>query len=326
MTSVAVLLTLDLLFGRWVDSTVADLVVSLGATESVSLRDQLRRAIGDQSAEIGYWFAEQNRYVDDAGEPVDTVVREQTRTVTEIRDGDEPLAVLIHDSDVGQNTELMTAVSTAARMAMTNARLRSDIRERALRITQSRRRIVEAADRQRQDLERELTVGIIGRLTDVSRILVGVDVDGIRDVRAELDGARDELLDFAHGVRPAALADGGLAAALPILAERTPIPVHLSVAVGRMPAAIEACVYFVCSEALANIAKHANGDLATVAIVQDSGLVQATITDDGVGGADLGGGTGLRGLVDRVQALGGTLTLRSGRGDGTELSVAVPTD
>lgn len=325
VTSVAILLLLDLLYGRWVDSTVADLVVGLGDAESVSLRDQLRRAMGDSSVEIGYWIPEQETYVDDAGNPVDVPRNGETRSVTVIRDGEQPLAVLVHDAVVGQDQQLMAAVSTAARMAMTNARLRADIRERALRIAESRRRIVEAADRQRLDLEHRLAVGTLSRLAEVSRALDGVTANDARELRAELDCARDELLDFARGVRPADLSAGGLAAALPVLSGRSPVPVDLSVRVGRLPPVIEACVYFVCSEALANAAKHANARRVAVTVQSFSGEVRVSIVDDGTGGADPSVGTGLRGLVDRVEALGGTLTLRSRRGEGTELSVAVPT-
>jgi hypothetical protein len=189
VTGVAVLLLVDLLFGRWVDSTVADLVVGLGASESVSLRDQLRRAMGDPSVVVGYWIPDRQGYVDEDGKTLDIPANDNpendnpendipandipandgVRTVTVIPDGHDPLAVLIHDAAVGQDPELIAAVSTAARMAMTNARLRAGIRERAVQIAESRRRIVEEADQQRQDLESRLALGPLGLLAEVSR-------------------------------------------------------------------------------------------------------------------------------------------------------------
>lgn len=202
--------------------------------------------MGDPSVVVGYWIPDRQGYVDEDGKTLDIPANDNpandgVRTVTVIPDGHDPLAVLIHDAAVGQDPELIAAVSTAARMAMTNARLRAGIRERAVQIAESRRRIVEEADRQRQHLESRLALGPLGLLVEVSLALEAVRADGIQDVRAELDSARHELLDYAHGVRPADLSRGGLAAALPILALRSPVPVDLSVGVARMPAAIEAC-------------------------------------------------------------------------------------
>ena len=174
----------------------------------------------------------------------------------------------------------------------------------------------EAADRQRTDLEAELAAGTVDRLAEVSRLLDEVDVDDIDEIRAELAGARAELLDFAHGVRPAALTTGGLTAALPLLVARSPVPVTLTVRVDRASAAVEACVYFVCAEALTNVAKHAAAARVVIDVRQQDTQIRASISDDGAGGADPSSGSGLRGLVDRVEALGGHLSVRSAPGGG----------
>ncbi len=324
ITAVAIVLLLDLRFGRWVDATVADLVIGLGGEGSASLQAQLRRAMGDPSVVIGYWAPDSGRYLNDVGAEVELPVDDATRAVTYVGDNGAPLAVLVHDAAVTRDPQLLTAVSAAARLAVTNVRLRVAIRDRAARLTASRRRIVEAADRQRTELEAELAAGTIDRLAEVSRLLEEVDVDDIDGIRAELAGTRAELLDFAHGVRPAALTSGGLTAALRLLVARAPVPVTLTMQVQRAPAAVEACVYFVCAEALTNIAKHAAAARVVVDVRRQNDQIRASIADDGAGGADPSSGSGLRGLADRVEALGGHLDIRSARGDGTTVVVTVP--
>ena len=139
----------------------------------------------------------------------------------------------------------------------------------------SRRRIVEAADRQRRDLETELTAGTVERLAEVARLLDEVDVDDVGEIRAELAGARTELVDFAHGVRPAALTTGGLTAALP--AARGPVAGarRADGAIDRAPAAVEACVYFVCAEALTNVIKHASATRIEIDVSQQDDAGQS---------------------------------------------------
>ncbi|HVK45138.1 MAG TPA: ATP-binding protein [Micropruina sp.] len=324
VAAVAIVLLLDLRFGRWVDATVADLVIGLGGEASASLQAQLRRAMGDPSAVVGYWAPEIGSYVDDAGTPLRLPADPRTRVVTYVEDNGAPLAALVHDPAVARDPELLTAVSAAARLAVTNVRLRAGIRDRATRLAASRRRIVEAADRQRRDLETELAAGTVDRLATVARLLDAADVDGVDDIKAELEDARTDLVDFAHGVRPAALTAGGLGAALPLLANRSPVPVALTVRIDRAPAAVEACVYFVCAEALTNVIKHASATRVDIEVSLRDDQVRTSVTDDGTGGANLLSGTGLRGLADRVEALGGTLTVSSGRGDGTTVVATVP--
>lgn len=132
IASVAVVLLLDLLFGRWVDATVADLVIGLGGEASASLQDQLRRAMGDPSVVVGYWAEDIGRYVDDVGIEVVLPANQATAAVTYVDDGGVPLAVLVHDPAVARDLELLSAVSAAARLAVANVRLRAQIRDRAV--------------------------------------------------------------------------------------------------------------------------------------------------------------------------------------------------
>jgi signal transduction histidine kinase len=146
----------------------------------------------------------------------------------------------------------------------------------------------------------------------------------LADVAAGLDAARAELREFARGVHPATLVEGGLVAALTELAERSPVPMEVKAPSERLPAAVEAAAYFVCSEALTNIAKYAKASHASVRLETRGGLLAVEVTDDGAGGADPAGGSGLRGLVDRVEALGGRLRIDSPPGRGTRLTAELP--
>ena len=145
------------------------------------------------------------------------------------------------------------------------------------------------------------------------------------EVQLQLQAARDELGELARGIHPTELTCGGLAEALPALARNVPVPVDLSVSAERLPGAVEAAVYFVCSEALTNIAKYAGARRVLIDVARRDGLLVATVHDDGVGGADARRGSGLVGLSDRVAALGGTLEISSPPGAGTTIRALLPT-
>lgn len=330
----AVVLLVDLLRGRWAEAVVADLVVDLGKrADTGTLRDELGRALGDRSLVLGYWLPEEGRYVDDAGRPVELPEPGVGRAVTPIAHDGEPVAVLVHDASVLEDPTLVDAVASAARLAVSNARLQAQVRARVLELAASRRRIVEAADAQRRRLERELRDGAERRLAFVAGVIeeARADADGpaeamLTDVEEELRGARAELHDFAQGIHPSALTEGGLAAALPALTIRAGFPVELAVAVGRLAPTVEAAVYFLCSEALANAAKYAEAARVTIDVAESDGFVLVAIADDGIGGADASRGSGLRGLADRVEALGGQLSVQSPMGGGTRLNAMIPVD
>jgi signal transduction histidine kinase len=322
----------DLLRGRWADAVVTDLVVDLGSRDDTgTLRDELGRALGDPSLMLGYWLPHEGRYVDDAGRPLDLTEHDPGRVVTPIEHGGEPVAVLVHDAAVLDDPGLVDAVAAAARLAVANARLQADARERVAALAASRRRIVEAAHAQRRQLAGELNQGVQRRLDGVAELLddvrscaAGPGAALLDEADAELRTARAEIDEFAQGIHPGALTEGGLAAALPALAGRTGLPVQLMVATGRLPVAIEAVVYFVCSEALTNVTKYASAAHVSVDVGRSGDRVTVTIADDGIGGADPNRGSGLRGLADRVAALGGRLTIESPTGIGTRLLGTLP--
>jgi signal transduction histidine kinase len=199
----------------------------------------------------------------------------------------------------------------------------------------SRARVVAAADETRRRIERDLHDGIQQRLVSLALELrfaeEGLPPDQV-ELRKELgrlaDGltdALDEVRELARGIHPAILSEGGLGAALKALARRSAVPVELEVDVeGRLPEGIEVATYFVVSEALANAAKHARASVAHVNVETALSLLKVSIRDDGLGGADPARGSGLIGLTDRVQALGGTLSVLSPAGQGTTIRVELP--
>jgi predicted ATPase/signal transduction histidine kinase len=204
-------------------------------------------------------------------------------------------------------------------------------------LTRSRARIVAAADQARRRIERDLHDGAQQRLISLALQLRAAQAavpPQLGELDAQLDravaearGALDELREIARGIHPAILAEGGVGPALKTLVRRSPIPVDLDLRVqGRLPEQVEVSAYYVVAEALTNAAKHARASTVTVTIEADAtdAVLRLAVCDDGAGGADFDGGTGLVGLKDRVEALEGRLFLDSPRGEGTSLRVEIP--
>jgi signal transduction histidine kinase len=321
---VAVWLFADLLWGRWTQAAITGLVVDLGELgDAGTLRDRLARALGDPSLVVGYWLPGEGRYVDEAGRPVQLPSAGAERAVTPIAQDGEPVAALVHDASVLGDPRLVGDVAAAARLAVANVRLQAEVRSRVAEVAASRRRIVQAADSQRRRLERRLREGAEQRLGRVAELLADAGPP-LAEVAVGLEAARAELREFARGVHPAALVEGGLVAAVTELAERSPVPIQVTAPSGRLPAAVEAAAYFLCSEALTNTAKYARASRASVRLETRDGVLAVEVGDDGVGGADPAGGSGLRGLADRVEALGGRLGIDSPPGGGTRLTAELP--
>ena len=204
-------------------------------------------------------------------------------------------------------------------------------------LTASRARIVQAGDAERRRLERNLHDGAQQRFVSLALGLrlaqsqltadPGAAVDLLARAGEELALGLEELRELARGIHPAVLTDRGLAAAVEALAARATLPVELNgLPSERLPEPIEAAAYYVVSESLANVAKYAAASQAQVDLARDDGLLVVEVSDDGVGGADPGEGSGLRGLTDRVEALGGRLQVSSERGRGTTVRAELPLD
>jgi signal transduction histidine kinase len=195
---------------------------------------------------------------------------------------------------------------------------------------------VDVGDEQRRRLQHRLRSGALRRLDVVAAQLTEARAlaeqrSSDRTVVDQLLAAQEQLRhtvadvdDLARGLHPPTLEESGLAAALSELVERAAVPLSLHVDAGRLPLELEAAVYFVCAEALVNIDKHAAASTGAIAVTIGGGRAVVTIDDDGAGGAALGHGTGLQGLADRVEALGGRLMVDSPVGSGTHLTAEIP--
>jgi len=297
---------------------LADLFLGIGAMRGEDLRAALAKTLGDPGLQIAYGA------VPDPG---------ADRTVMPIeRDGTE-VAAIVYDAALDDDPELVEAVRAAAAIAIENERLHTESHERLAELKASRERIVTAGDAERRRLERDLHDGAQQRLVAIAlhlRLLknrVGEDSPAqelITTASDELAHSLAELRELARGIHPAVL-EHGLAAALDSLASRSTVATTLSFEPGeRLPEPVELAAYFVASEAPANVAKYAQAGQATIRVWRSGQIASIEIADDGIGGADGARGSGLRGLVDRVEALDGVLRVTSPPGAGTTVTASLP--
>ncbi|MEP6562116.1 MAG: hypothetical protein ABJD68_13705, partial [Nakamurella sp.] len=331
LTVFAVLLglTLALRFGRWTDAAVADLVTQLDESDPAGVTRELRRALGDPGLIVGYWSTPEQAYLDAAGNTVDADTR-RGGAATPIMDRGEPTAILIHDPALAVDSTLIAGSTAVLRIAAANARMRADVEHQVTRLAVARQRIVINADEQRAALEARVVSGPERHLAAMAEYLALLDIGNddaidaiLKPVLAELDAARRELRQFVRGIRPAVLSSGGLKEAVPALAARAGFSVDVRVAVNDIDPEVESAVYFLCSEGLTNIAKHSGATAAAIHIAEHAGEVIVRVWDNGRGGADPYG-SGLRGIGDRIEALGGRFTVGNGPDGGTELLARVP--
>jgi signal transduction histidine kinase len=325
--AVPIALLVGLLRAELARGTVADLVLELSHVPPGEVRDALARALHDDSLQVAYWLPMRRVYVDEAGSPVE--LPGDGRAVTKLDD----IAAIVHDPELDPG--LVESAGAAARLALHNARLQADVSAQLAKVQESRRRIVTAGDEERRKIERNLHDGAQQRLVALALELriaqrqFGKESPELERVLgsavAELQVAVEELRELARGVHPAVLTEEGLSGALISLAARTPLPVRIDAAEDRFPGEIEAAAYFVACEAIANAVKHARATQIHVSAQRRNGALVIEVEDDGVGGAgENGTGSGLRGLVDRVEAHGGTLRVESEPGAGTRVIGELP--
>lgn len=319
---------------------VADLMrITRDGADRGLWRDSLASTLRDPGVEVYWWDGVEGAYRDDAGATVDLPVAagRPSRTLLPIVGGDgTPIAVIRHDRALSENERLLDGVSTALRLAVDNGQLRSEVERTLEQVKESRQRIVEAGDEARKRLERDLHDGSQQQLVALSIELrtlctaartAGADAvaDELETVLARLSTALRELRELARGIHPTVLVEGGLGLAMPELAARCPVPVVVESRVAdHLPELVESTAYFVAAECLANVARHSNARQAWLRTESDELRLRLVVRDNGVGGADLDAGSGLLGLVDRVEAVGGTLSLRSAPGEGTTVAVEIP--
>ena len=301
-----------LLVAPWQRAAVADLVVELGEARSGTVRGQLSRALGDPSLEIGYWLPDRAVFVDAEGRVLALPDAGSGRSVTVVEREGQPVAVLVHDPAVLEDPGLLEAVTSAAQLAAANARLRAEVQARVEELAASRRRILAARDEERRRLERRLHEGAEARLGAGGDPAPRPEV-GRRRADQRTRSPTPRTSSRGRWRSCAGWPRGCIRGCCPSMGWRTrwrPWPRtslfrSSSTSQGdQLPQRVAAVAYFVCAEALANVAKHAAAARVAVSVTASDGRVRVEIADDGVGGADPEGGSGLRGLADRVETLG----------------------
>jgi signal transduction histidine kinase len=315
---------------------VSELVARLGepGERRRGLRDALAEALGDPTLTLAYWLPDRGEYVDAAGRSVELPPEGSGRLCTPVESGGEPVAAIIHDGSLENERELVRAVGAAAALTLENERLDAQLRAKIEELRASRARIVESGDAARRRLERDLHDGAQQRLVSLAlslrmlRSRLDGDPEAARELesaRGELEEALEELRELARGIHPSVLSDRGLHAALEGLAHRAPLPVELDGTPDeRLPERVESTAYFLVAEALTNVAKYSRATHARVSVSREDGRLRVEVSDDGRGGADPARGSGLRGLLDRVSALDGTLEVDSRPGRGTTVRARIP--
>jgi signal transduction histidine kinase len=253
-----------------------------------------------------------------------------SRAIVPVTAGSEPIAVLVVARSLTDDPALVEAGTALARLVVRTELQAGRIRDQLDEVRASRLRIVEAADVERRRIERDLHDGLQQRMVALAVQLRaaegGPDQDAaLRDGSAEVLAMLEEVRELARGIHAAVLTEAGLGAAVRAIADRSPVPAEVDVSVsGLEPAAVVATAYYVVSEALANVAKHAPAaSAAWVTIGSADGRLRVTVEDDGPGGADPRGG-GLSGLADRVAALDGSFRVENRPRGGTIVVADLP--
>jgi signal transduction histidine kinase len=314
---------------------VGPAIVSLGREAARgNVLDALKRALRDPSLEVLYWVPDYERYADRDGRAIELPTSPGRATTLIDREDGTHVAALVHDVSLREEPALLEAVTAAGAFALENERLHAELRARLEELRGSRARIIEATHAERQRLERDLHDGAQQRLVALSLELglleerFGGDADAtaaLEQTRLEVTESLRELRELAQGIHPAVVTGHGLAVALKTLAARAQVPVRLTVDLdGRLPEREEVAAYYVVAESLTNTAKYARASWAAVEVRHADGRLVVEVVDDGVGGADTRGGSGLRGLADRVEALGGRLRVWSPAEGGTRVRAEIP--
>jgi signal transduction histidine kinase len=336
--TVRILVPFGMLLGivrqRAARTAVADAVAAAGeAPATPDLRGVLAQALGDEGLRVLEWSDDRAAFVSGDGTIVPASLPEEPgRSTAIVRAGDQSLAALVYDSALDEDPAIVAAAVGVTRLAIQNQRLTRESARRLEEAEASRARIVEAGDLERRRIERDLHDGIQQRLVALAMALSRAQSNSPDQEAAaaalgygasEALGIVEDVREFASGIHPAILTEAGLGAALRELADRSPIPVELELhLLGRGSPSAHATAFFIVSEALANTTKHAQASEVWVHARDDRNALEVSVEDDGRGGAVIGGG--LQGLVDRVNALGGTLAIGDRAGGGTAVIATLP--
>jgi signal transduction histidine kinase len=316
---------------------VEELGAWLGAagTTRSTLVEAVARTLGDPSLELVFRLPDGDRLVHADGTPAELPLPGSGRAAVEVERAGDRLGAIVYDAALIADPELVRRAGRVVALAVESERLTARLRASEEALRRSRSRLVEAGDRERRRIAQDLHDGLQVRLVllglQAARLALDADGpagcrEGATALRTGLDAAAAELRDLVHAVMPAPLVERGLCAATEDLVDRVPVPTRLSLGVpdGVLPAPVQNTAYFVVAEGLANALKHARATQLSVRVAHEGHRLVVEVGDDGVGGADLDAGTGLRGLADRVDVLGGTLRVTSPDGAGTRLVAELP--
>jgi signal transduction histidine kinase len=302
------------------------------------LRAALAEAFDDPSLEIVYWMGNGDGYWGDAeGHPIEHPLTGPGRSLTEIDDRPDRIAGIVHDSALRDDRAFIDAATSYALMTLDNHRLSAQTSSLVREVRDSRARIQAAADAERRRIERDLHDGAQQRLVALRIKLElaaertgGGEGEGaavLRGLGGEVEEALEEVRSLARGIYPPSLADRGLVEGLRAAALRNPLPTTvLAAGIRRYSREVESAAYFVCLEALQNVAKHAQGASGAVIELSDNGSLRAEVRDDGAGfdSTTIAGGVGFTSMRDRLAAVGGELAIVSRPGRGTRVAARIP--
>jgi signal transduction histidine kinase len=299
-----------------------------------SLEQALARALGDDSVRLAYWVPAQHTYTDADGRPLGLPGTGNDLASAEISLDGRRIGAIIYDATLIEDPVQVQAAGQVVAIAVDRERLTAELLASQDELRESRARLVHAADAERRRIAQNLHDGLQTRLVllalEAQQLAAtpgaGQEVAGAATVlRGRIDAAAAELRELVHAVMPAPLIEHGLAAAAEDLADRMPLPTQLDIGVeGNLPGAVSATAYFVIAEGLSNAIKHAHASKLAISITRTEDTLLVEVRDDGAGGAAPGPGLGLRSLADRVDTLGGRLSVTSHAGLGTSLRAELP--
>lgn len=325
---------ISILRRRFARTRVVELLLRLRGPARASLvTEALRTVFEDPALEVVGWASGTRPPEDDAaGRPLSPKDHGDRLSLPITSGSGEQLAVVLADPSLSANDDMVRAALAASAFALENALLETALRAQLQEVSDSRKRIIEAGTTERRRLERDLHDGTQQRLLALKIMLAAMEADtsdqkaqaAIGRVRNELGQVLEELRDLAHGIHPASLSQVGLDQAIKSMADRYTIPIRVRLPPGRFGEAAELAAYYLVAESITNVIKHAHAREITVRGEKSGGWLEITIADDGLGGACVSAGTGLRGVIDRIRGIGGDVAVDSPAGHGTQIRAHIP--
>jgi signal transduction histidine kinase len=335
MAGLPIVFAFGVLSGRFARTgEIEELGAWLGAADGsrTALADALSGTLGDPTLQLAFWVPDLDGYVDAAGLPLVVAPRPGERALVDVSLADHRVGAIVYDPILVADAELVRSAGRVVAIAADRERLTAELRSSREALRLSRARIVDAGDRERRRVARDLHDGLQVQLLLLAlqaQDLAGSHPDAAVQavtLRRGIDAAAADLRGVVQSIMPAALVERGLSAATEDLIDRLPVRAGLTIEVndGTLPEAVENAAYFIVAEGLANALKYSDADELAVRMSQHNARLTVEISDNGVGGAEPATGSGLRGLMDRVDVLGGILRVVSPVGQGTTLIAELP--